>query len=187
MRKWIIGVSYVVLLFGFSLCVFADGNLINNGGFEEKDKNWGLHPDENALEAVAIDDVEFHNGKYSLRIAHSSNELYSSVNQVIDVEPDTDYTVSFWLKAEDVVLGQGSQGARLFLGKGKTGNTLEASDVFKGSFPWKEVTFTFNSKSEQQVNVILYLHLGQGKVWFDDIDITKVKEVQEGEIVGEKK
>jgi len=154
----------------------SQDNLVRNPGIEQIPgdplADWVMSPAKSEVSATTVDFSEYHAGKSSGRISHVNADSFSFFKQNILVEPETDYTVTFWIKGANIVPGKGGVGARLIIVK-TDGRGIKPSDTCTGTFSWKKVTMTFNSGSESTVALQLYLHLSTGDVWFDDIEVTK--------------
>lgn len=73
--------------------VFADGEIITNGGFETGDHT-GWNNDANAT--VVTD--EYHSGSYSLRLVSTG---WNGYNQIFNVTPGAKYRVSWYMKTSN--------------------------------------------------------------------------------------
>ena len=155
---------------------FLRENLVMNSGFEKPGQDeleyWALIPAKPELSAITVDDAESHSGNSSLRISQASADSFSVCKQNIPVEPGTDYTVTCWMKGENIVITEGSEGAHMLIGK-TDGHGIKGAAIQQGSFPWKKTEMSFNSGSENTVTLQLYLHLSTGDVWYDDIEMVK--------------
>jgi len=157
-------------------------NLVMNPGFEKSGQDeleyWALMPAKSELSAITLDGADPHSGKSSLRISQADAESYSVCKQNIPVEPDTDYTVSCWMKADNIIRADADSegvrggGARVLIGK-TDGHGIKGADFQQGSFFWKKVTMTFNSGPDTKVSLQIFLHRSTGDVWFDDIEMVK--------------
>ncbi|MFA6175465.1 MAG: carbohydrate binding domain-containing protein [Phycisphaerae bacterium] len=161
---------------------FQRENLVMNPSLEKSGQDeleyWALMPSKSELSAITVDDADPHSGKSSLRISQADAESYSVCKQNIPVEPDTDYTVSCWMKADNIILADADSegvrggGARVLIGK-TDGHGIRGAEFQQGSFSWKKVTTTFNSGPEKTVTFLLFLHRSTGDVWFDDVEMVK--------------
>ncbi|MFA6175559.1 MAG: carbohydrate binding domain-containing protein [Phycisphaerae bacterium] len=151
-------------------------NLVMNSGFEKSGQDeleyWALMPAKSELSAITVDGAESHSGNSSLRISQANADSFSVCKQNIPVEPGTDYTVTCWMKGENIVITEGCEGAHVLIGK-TDGHGIKGAAIQQGSFPWKKTAMTFNSGSENTVTLQLYLHLSTGDVWYDDIEMVK--------------
>ncbi|MFA6175468.1 MAG: carbohydrate binding domain-containing protein [Phycisphaerae bacterium] len=155
---------------------FLRENLVMNPGMEKSGQEeleyWAFLPSKSELSAITVDDAESHSGKSSLRISQANADSFSVCKQNIPVEPGTDYTVTCWMKGENIVITEGSEGAHMLIGK-TDGHGIKGAAIQQGSFPWKKTTMTFNSGSENTVVLHLYLHFSTGDVWYDDVEMVK--------------
>ncbi len=110
---------------------FAEAQqLAFNPGFEEVDDagwaaGWEIWPDTLAAGSVlALDENMPHTGRASLRISQTNPVAYSRAEQEIAVEPDASYLFRVWVRGEELLPGDGSQGARLYVAK-PTGDTAD--------------------------------------------------------------
>lgn len=146
-------------------------SLVRNGAFDSGPADWTSEPGEER--AIVVDDSEFHNANCCLRIEHVTGKSDSTVSQVVDLEPDTEYTASFWIKAENLMRSREGAGALLRLRDIETGDTLRTSEVHHGSFIWKKVALNFHSQNQTRARVELGLGQTQGRVWFDEVKIVR--------------
>ncbi len=158
----------------------AQDNLVVNPGFEQVDdagwaEGWSIWPPElEAGASVTIDDEVAHTGSRSLRISHTSPRLYSRAQQRIAVKPGATYLFTFFVRTDKVQLGDGSQGARLYVEK-STGD--RASALQQGTMPWTPVRLgPIEVGNASFVTLMCYLHRASGTVWFDDISMIEVTE-----------
>ncbi|MFA6175560.1 MAG: DUF4838 domain-containing protein [Phycisphaerae bacterium] len=151
-------------------------NLVMNPGLERSGQDeleyWTLFPSKSELSAITVDNAESHSGKSSLRISQADADSFSVCKQNIPVEPGTNYTVTCWMKGENIVITNGCEGAHVLIGK-TDGHGIKGAAIQQGSFPWKKTTMTFNSGPENTVSLHLYLHRSTGDVWYDDIEMVK--------------
>lgn len=167
-----------------AFCLIPAGFLnaldLPNGGFEDNDgkapKGWAVNGAKGEVGPIFIDNAEAHSGRFSVAMRHTSNTSYSSMRLKVTVKPSTEYTVSVWMKGQDLSAAPGGSAgmARLFL-EAEGGKTLAASSSEKGTFSWKRVKLTFTSGPGDTLPIILYLHRGSGTVWFDDLELVEGK------------
>ncbi|MGD9498076.1 MAG: hypothetical protein AB7Y46_17375, partial [Armatimonadota bacterium] len=158
----------------------AAPNLCPNSGFEEVDEagwaqGWEIWPATRAAGAsVSVDDQVAHSGTRSLRISHESAAAYSRAQRRIGVKPGSSYLFTFFVRTEDVQLGDGSQGARLYVEKA-TGD--RASSLQQGTMPWTQIRLgPIEVGNASFITLMCYLHRASGTVWFDDIRMIEVTE-----------
>ena len=136
---------------------------IKNGDFETGDlTGW-----TNVNGSVAEEDGN------SYLVSTAPNKYNNAVYQIVNVEANTNYAISFKVKS-----AADSGTARLYAGTG-TGNTGAVNTTYSWSVTptWKTITVEFNSGSNTQ----LYINLCQGKdgggeLYFDDILMWEAKD-----------
>ena len=154
-------------------------NLLTNPGFEAVDEagwaqGWTVWPAKlPEAGAVSVDGAVAHGGQRSLRLRHASLGSYTRAQQVLAVEPHQRYAFTVWVKAENVVGGGGSMGARLYV-EGLGGRDRATEAVF-GTADWQQLLVgPHDSGNGGRITVMCYLHLASGTVWFDDLQAFKV-------------
>ncbi len=124
-------------------------------------------------------------GEASARIENELTTDVVTLLQLIPAEPNTTYKVSFSVRGEDIVLNAGDgDGAVSCTSWGPVedfwGNqevTWKRFDVRDGTFDWQPVEYTVDTGDNAgQLNVNLQLRRASGKVWFDDVEVTRVGE-----------
>ncbi|MFP8952569.1 PVC-type heme-binding CxxCH protein [Natrialbaceae archaeon A-arb3/5] len=146
-------------------------NLLPNPSFEETETSAG--PDGWESEEWAgsadfvYDDEEAYVGENSIRI-ESESGVDGAWAQTVEVEEDTEYTLSGWIKTEDVDAGSGD-GAQFNVHElGQDSLT----DSVTGTEDWTQVEITVNSgdNDELQINALLGAWgESTGTAWYDDI------------------
>ena len=138
---------------------------ITNGDFETGDlTGW----------TMTAANIAEENGNYILQ-GTNTTKYKNFVHQIVDVEANTNYAISFKAKSGDSDGGQ----ARLYAGTG-TGNTGAVNTTYSFTVQtdtWSNCTTTFNSGENTQ----LYINLCQGitdggDVYYDDILMWQVKD-----------
>jgi len=154
-------------------------NLLTNPGFEAVDDagwatSWTIWPGKLPEPgAVSVDSDMAHTGQRSLRLRHTRPSSYTRGQQAITVEPNQRYAFSVWLKADNIVGGGGSMGARLYIeGLGGRDHATEATF---GTADWRQLTVgPYDSGAGGRITAMCYLHMATGTVWFDDLHAFKV-------------
>jgi hypothetical protein len=96
-------------------------NLLTNPGFEAVDdtgwaQGWTIWPTRlPEAGAVSVDSTVGHSGTRSLRLRHKSLGSYTRAQQAVTLEPNQRYVFTAWVKADSIVGGGGSMGARLYI------------------------------------------------------------------------
>lgn len=172
----ILATTIPVLLLTLPSC--AQENLCPNPGFQQLDdagwaEGWDIWParlPEGA--SVTVDTQLGHSDAIALRIDHANASSYTRAQCRIPVEPGAEYLFSAWIRCEDVEPMEGAMGARLYVEK-SSGD--RASRRMVGTTPWTELRIgPIDVGTADHVNLMCYLHLCSGTVWFDDITVLKV-------------
>ncbi len=154
---------------------------ISDGGFESE-----INPDAMGFEwqfarplekiRAARDSKEFYQGGYSLRLDYNGNSDPSTrvVSQLVLVEPDTDYRLSFAAQTRDIVTG----GLPLVIITDATDGRLlaQSSALPEGTSSWRHYNVDCETTSEMRAVIISVQRAGCsstpcpafGRVWFDD-------------------
>lgn len=122
-----------------------------------------------ATETIA--DNVAHSGSHSLRIESGSGSD-TSWKIDVDVEPNTEYRLSGWIKTSGI---SGAMGA--LLNVHGTSATEGATKAVSGNSDWTEVSLIFNSGGRRQVSInCLFGGWGwaKGEAWYDDIALQKI-------------
>jgi tetratricopeptide (TPR) repeat protein len=155
-----------------------NGNLVVNSGFKQEILNGGFdwriaERDKVSLEVAAAADGN--SGGHSLEITFDSvNTDTAGILQLIPVEPDSSYSLSFFYKAVEL---EGAHGMSVVIRDAFTGNTLLATDEILGSTPWQKISQTFTTApSTSLVSFELKRPGGtlvRGKLLIDDVRLVK--------------
>ncbi|MFA7231272.1 MAG: hypothetical protein WC071_08365, partial [Victivallaceae bacterium] len=101
--------------------------------------------------------------------------------QNVNLEPNTDYHFSCWMKGDKIVAEKPWGGARFYMQDGKKiFRDGSPTGMFKpgvGTFDWGRVEFNFNSRDIKAGKATIYLSLrsASGTVWYDDVIIEKIE------------
>ncbi len=195
-RKRISFISIVLVCISclLVLCGCSDGSqkIILNGDFESGSgkniKKWDIYDyndDYDAGEASIISIVDSGYSGKGVKI-ESKSDNDARISQKIDVSPNSKYKVELYAKYENVTKGENDSGAGFNIssidGSEKTGAISGSSDG------WHIVTAYFTT-SEGQIDTELSIGIGgygavsSGVVYLDNITVTKVNSIPEGESV----
>ncbi|HEY9062191.1 MAG TPA: phospholipid carrier-dependent glycosyltransferase [Pseudobacteroides sp.] len=180
MKKLLLPILSVIIL-AVSLCgvSFAEGsNILKNPGFEDADKPYSWDQDiweasDGQKEIKVVNNV-FHSGKQCAVIINSK-EGDSRLKQTVDVQSDSLYKISGWIKTENV--GDTNKGANFSVHMLQ----ITSADV-KGTTDWKYVEM-YGRTGKSQTSLIVtaglggYGSLNTGTAYFDDISVEKVNSV----------
>ncbi len=128
-------------------------------------RRYGGNAEETIAEGVA------HTGSHSLRI-ESNRGTDTSWYINVDVEQNTEYRLSAWIKTEGVT---GAMGALLNVHGASAAEG--ATNSVDGDSDWTEVSLVFNTGNRRQVSInCLFGGWGwsRGVAWYDDIALQKI-------------
>ena len=169
----------------FSYTAYADGNLLQNGGFEILDSNgdpedWyeNAYYDEIGCSLLSITTERAHSGQYAALVENASANDARFVCTV-SVKPNTVYRLSgyIWVEGMEPV----GNGANLAV------EDLYAFSecILEPTDQWQYVEW-YGKTGQDQKTVTIGVRVGGygaesvGKAYFDDISLEKVDEVPEG-------
>ena len=145
--------------------------LTPNPGFEDSANGWKPHSFHGEAEFV-LDRSVAHSGHASLRITSASGADASWQTQ-LNVEPQTEYRLTAWLKCRDLVRpGPGGRGALVNIQ-----DLPVQMEPIIGTTDWKRVSCTFKTGDAARIEINLLFGgwgLCQGTAWWDDVSLTKV-------------
>lgn len=147
----------------------AKPNLLTNPGFEDGQTGWEFSS-YNKRGTIAVDTVEKHEGKSSIRIENPAGDD-SFLKQTIAVKPKTTYRLTGYVKTKDVVVK--GTGATISLEGG-----FEHTPSMVGKKGWTRVSFEFDSGALESIKVGPRLghhsSAAMGVAWFDELSLTEV-------------
>ncbi|GIN88534.1 tRNA nuclease WapA [Heyndrickxia sporothermodurans] len=162
-------------------------NLVTNSSFEGNYNNWNvtLSKDSGAASIVKIPEKEYQplGGNQALKLTTTSTtegtELgYSSLTQVIPVEPNQTYTFSADIKTVNLKNAKAFLNVQQLNGNTRVQWNNNKYSALKGNQPWTRRQITFKTASNVN-NVRLYLEIDHnhsatsGEAWFDRIQLEK--------------
>lgn len=148
----------------------AHGQL-TNGSFDQRLQGWTTQ--QAKVGDVSIDNEQFYRGPLGLRIEHERREATSSATQILDVAPNTTYTVLLWARVEKIEAKKAG-GARVTITE-TGGRELANSDALSGTSPWRQTAVSFRTGDKSKITLRLQLLSARGAVWFDQIQLHKGK------------
>jgi len=161
------------------------GSQLHNGGFEEKidlkEQGFGWQVARDAPTAqISIDNVQPHGGASSLRFdwKGDSNPSAPVVSQLIPVEPNTRYRLSFAARTNDLVTGGPPLISVTDLADSRE---LAHSASFDRTTPWKDYTLEFTTGKESEAVLVAVRRQNCsnspcpvfGSLWLDDFSLQK--------------
>ena len=172
--------------------VFAE-NLIKNGDFSKVNADgtaadWTVWPQKLAAGVkVEIDKNTGHNDDQSIAITNSEKKYYTRIDQLhIPCKPNTKYIFRAYVKGLNLEHSKKCGGARIFIGaKGDVNQAValtgpgtvraKLNPADPWSFDWTKYETTFNSRSNTELGLTVYLHFTKGTIWLDDVEIIEAK------------
>ncbi|MFB6507575.1 MULTISPECIES: chitinase [unclassified Streptomyces] len=132
----------------------ADVDLARNGGFESGLDGWSCTGGSGAAVSTPA-----HSGTSALRATPAGGDN-AKCSQVVNVQPDSTYTLSSWV-----------QGSYVYLGASGTGTT-DVSTWAQSSADWKQLTTTFKT-GPSTTSVTVYTHgwFGTPAYYADDLTL----------------
>lgn len=156
----------------------APDNLVVNNTFAEDVLNagfdWRYHP--NSIQSLALDPTDVHGGGRSLLISYSGAGGDPGIYQYVPVDPDTQYTLSAWVKSDDLQTANGPSVTVL----DAFGNTIyAATDETVGTTPWHKISKDFETNGTTKMLVIRFLRNPnntaiRGRFWIGDISLRRL-------------
>ncbi len=138
-------------------------NLLKNSGFE-------TNGDWRFVKPVERDSDVKHDGKFSTRIASDSTQINNINQQHVTLKPRTTYTLTAWIKTENV---HGSPGAQVYPYEfaGAAGASQEIT--ITGTTGWKRYRQVFTTGDDATGRINFRMFDATGTAWFDDIELTE--------------
>jgi hypothetical protein len=173
-------VLLVLSIFSFTLAS-ANENVVYSTGFE--DDAWSPLP-QNWSYVTGI----VHSGQRSLHVNVPNSDQYTYPTQSVPCQSGGEYTLSFYVKTEDVIIDPAKNEIGAELGataciqyRSSSGEWLGGQYEIQGLLgtnDWTKITYSFiipeNLGEGSYVTLSLYLRKGlYGKAWFDDVQITE--------------
>ena len=167
-------------------CNAEDENLLKNGSFEEIDEEglpvgWSTdaYVTEPGYTLFGVSEEEAEEGRHSVFIRNIGDNDARFL-QSVEVEPESLYCFSGYIRTEGV---EGGRGANLSV----EGLYVFSESVHDTSDGWKFIEW-YGETGEDQDTVILFARLGgysgesRGRAWFDNLKLQKAETVPGDEI-----
>jgi hypothetical protein len=157
----------------------ASPNLLENSGFEFFSQRGGNADGWTTQVPIGgtcdTDSATLHSGRAALRLrvpAAAPLEWYQANRRAEPIRRGATYTLSAWVKTEDVRDGAGAYiSINYFDGNGKRLGCFDSPGKQTGSAAWKCLASTGPvPDGTSELRVILCLH-GRGTAWFDDVQV----------------
>lgn len=163
--------SFALVLTVAALAVYANGTqvAVPNSGFEQVGRDnlpasWHWDISRNARAGCALDQESAHSGKRSVRLfnrSKSAPNVYGRLWCEVPVKPATRYRLSVWVKAQEAGGGLHFTDWRSY----KLG-------VPSGTYDWRQITTSFETKEDQDVLAIGFNVVNvTDAVWLDDVSL----------------
>ena len=155
----------------------AKENLVQNSSFENGLSNWEIYTGE-----VSIDSEVYHEGDKSVHLYSMSSKDSGISGDFIPIEPDTNYVLSAWAKANNVVIGTTgwhklNLGARFYdYNKTQIKNIYPDLGMDAGTYDWtlfKTIHHSPNNAAYFRISRLGLIGTGTGEGWIDDIRFFK--------------
>jgi len=164
----------------------SEENLISNGDFEEKMRNFGFAWRILPVEGVyaALDTSTYHSPSHALLVQFSGKENlgYAHVFQYVKASPGQSYRLQAFMKTEGITT---DSGPRLQVSDPYDAAALDkATDELTGSSDgWVPLLLDFAAGPKTELIVVRLIRLPSkkfdnlisGKVWLDDVQLTPVR------------
>ncbi len=149
----------------------AEGeNLLPNGDFEIDEDGDGLPDEWETARPLAFDEEVVHSGARSVRI-DSDDVTINNINKgYVTLAPNTIYTLTGWMKTEDVA---GGQGAQVYLYDFEGAQTGGISIIMHGTNDWTQVRQVFRTGDAPEGRVTFRIYGSTGTAWFDDLALVE--------------
>jgi hypothetical protein len=150
------------------------GNLVVNGGFEEKIINmgfdWRYVVEPHAV--LAVDTQQFHGGSRSLSVTFDGEAVVDTgLSQFIAVEANRRYAFTAYARADDISAAQGPQ---FVISDAFTKDPLLQTEEILGASGWRQLSGSFQTgPNTNLVSLRIMRSPGAGritgKLWIDDV------------------
>ncbi|MDD4870643.1 MAG: putative glycoside hydrolase [Kiritimatiellae bacterium] len=144
-------------------------NLLKNGGFESADKN-GKPAEWKPAQPVDLDSVTCHGGQSSSRITSTSKQNNNLNNQYVKLKQQTTYTLTVWIKTENVT---GTPGAQIYPYEFDGATGAGPAITLTGSTDWKRYRQVFTTANDGDGRITFRMFGATGTAWFDDIELVE--------------
>ncbi len=151
------------------------GDLVVDGGFEQPilnagfDWRYSLQPGS----VIALDPDQHHSGAQSLLITYNGAGGDAGVLQYVPVKPNTQYTISAWVRSEHL---DAANGPVISISDAYDGKPLVQTQEILGTTTWHSVEANFQAGPQTELVTIRIsrdpatTHI-KGKFWIDDLSL----------------
>ncbi len=116
--------------------------------------------------------------KYSICLTNDVVK-HNGFQKILKLEPDTQYMLTFMVKGENIEGDKGRGACIVLAGNKKYSRATSNADnsMETGTFDWRKGSCRFTTSRFKTGNIAMALSItGKGKVWFDNIKVTKISE-----------
>ena len=156
----------------------SSGNLIKNGDFSEKAKEWHLWSRGGAQSGCThtFDKSLFIAGGESLHFK-SSGKSMNAVQVIKGLKPTTRYRLSYFVRTQDL---KGKYGAGAYISLGKNYGLAFPPRRLTGTRDWSREVHTFTTPAviDAKLSIGLWIWEAAGDVWFDCVRLEEIKSVK---------
>ncbi len=155
-------------------------NLIRNSDFGSQDASgrlsaWHLsRPEPEAVGHAGVTDKDFRSAGRSLHLQLDGASRVMAMQGLPELQPDTEYLLTFFVRAEDVGLAAGSQerqfGGYVNIWAGR--NFFFPKNAYRDTFGWSKAGIRFRTPEDlgsRTPYIRLVLMNASGSVWFDEV------------------
>jgi hypothetical protein len=146
-------------------------NILVNGGFETDDDLDGNPDSWIPAEPVELDPTVVYAGNFSAKIA-SETEINNINRQYVTLEPNTAYTLSGWIKTQNVTGG----GAQIYPYEFDDCQECTVGTTWitvNGTTDWTFYNMVFVTGADVAGRINFRIVFGTGTAWFDDLHLTE--------------
>ncbi len=157
----------------FNFSAVAEDNLLRNPGFEDEENTAWSEEQWSGSEpgAFVYDTVEKYEGAKSLKIVHQNTDTYSLSRQGVDVEANSWYLLTGYVKSSVDLTADPWPPAKLSVDT-TSGGRLAAKPIVNAQ--WQEISIVFNSGTNTRVVVVTSLYQRALAIWCDKLSLTKL-------------
>jgi len=145
-------------------------NLLANGDFELDEDGDGLPDGWEVTLPLVFDEQVVKSGRRSVRIDSDSVQINNFSKYWVTLKPDTAYTLTGWMKTENL---EGGQGAQVYVYDFEGAQTGGISIVMHGTNDWTRVSQSFRTGEDAEGRVNFRVYGSTGTAWFDDFRLVE--------------
>jgi len=137
-------------------------NLLANGDFELDDDGDGLPDRWQVTPPLEFDETVVKSGKRSVRIDSDSLQTNNMCRYYLELGPNTTYTLSAWMKTDNI---SGGQGAQIYVYDFEGAETGGIGMQMGGTNDWTRVHQCFTTAEDAWGRVTFRISLSTGTAW----------------------